>query len=77
MMCEIKDTFISSIFAQFIIVHMFDAWGMFAQAYAVMPQLLCRRISCICAIIVRNLLRFKYYRKLRCEIVYDDYYIII
>ena len=47
MMCEIKNTFISSIFAQFRIIHVLDAWGMFAQACAVMPHPLCRRISCI------------------------------
>ena len=28
---------------------MLDAWGMFAQACAVMPHPLCRRISCVSA----------------------------
>ena len=41
------DTFISSIFAQITIIHVLDAWGMFAHAGAVMPHPLCRRISCI------------------------------
>ena len=47
MVCEIKDTFLSSIFMQFRIVHVLDAWGMFAQACAVVPHPLCRRISCV------------------------------
>jgi len=47
MKCEIKDTFIIIIFMQLRIVHMVDAWGMFAHAYSVMAHLLCRRISCI------------------------------
>ena len=81
------DTFISSIFAQFRIIHVLDAWGMFAQGCAVMPHPLCRRILCISAynIIIVYLDTYldtpvayqKYYRKLWCEIVYDDYYIII
>ena len=40
------DTFIGSIFTQFIIIHVLDDWGMFAQACVVMPHPLCRRISC-------------------------------
>ena len=87
MMCEIKDTFISSIFAQFRIVHVLDVWGMFAQACAVMPHPLCRRISCVGAYnnyyvvyldtyLYTSVAYHKYYRKLWCD-VYDDYYYII
>ena len=47
MMCEIMDNFISSIFAQFRIIHVLDAWDLFAQACVVMPHPLCRHISCI------------------------------
>ena len=68
MMCEIEDIFISSIFVQFRIVHLLDAWGMFAlcshgppavQTYAYLYD-----VVYVDTYLYTSVAYHKYYRKL-------------
>ena len=77
MMCEIMDTFTSGIFAQFRIIHVLDAWGMFAQACA--PLLSVRSCPTRCADVFRASVLIIYYvvylyTYLDTSVAYHKYY---